>query len=112
MIGKRLIWAAAEASRPPWKRRGAAPGPPREAAGRRAGQPRRWRKSFARPPGTPGPPAMGRPPPSDRRPLPAVYFSAPAVSPATTCRWKTMYAASTGSIAMVSPANSPDQSPL
>lgn len=40
------------------------------------------------------------------------YFSAPAVSPATTCRWKTMYAARTGSIAITSPAKSPDQSPL
>ncbi len=40
------------------------------------------------------------------------YFSAPAVRPATTCRWKTMYAASTGSIAITSPAKSPDQSPL
>jgi len=40
------------------------------------------------------------------------YFSAPAVSPATTCRWKMMYAASTGSIAITRPAKSPDQSPL
>lgn len=47
-----------------------------------------------------------------RRPRLAPYFSAPAVRPATTCRWKMMYAASTGSIAIVSPANRPDQSPL
>ena len=40
------------------------------------------------------------------------YFSAPAVRPATTCRWKMMYAASTGSIAITRPANRPDQSPL
>ncbi|CAM5265775.1 hypothetical protein SCANM63S_05438 [Streptomyces canarius] len=40
------------------------------------------------------------------------YLSAPAVSPCTTWRWKTMYAASTGSIAMTRPAKSPDQSPL
>ena len=40
------------------------------------------------------------------------YFRAPAVSPWTTWRWKTMYAASTGSMAITSPAKSPDQSPL
>lgn len=40
------------------------------------------------------------------------YFIAPAVSPDTTCRWKMMYAASTGSIAITRPAKSPDQSPL
>lgn len=60
-----------------------------------------WRKSIAG-----RPPAYGFP----DRPLP--YLSAPAVRPATTCRWKMMYAASTGSIAIVSPANRPDQSPL
>jgi hypothetical protein len=43
---------------------------------------------------------------------PRDYFNAPAVSPCTTCRWKTMYAASTGSIAITSPAKRPDQSPL
>lgn len=53
-----------------------------------------------------------RPPAGRRRPGPLPYLSAPAVSPATTCRWKMMYAASTGSIAIVSPANRPDQSPL
>lgn len=40
------------------------------------------------------------------------YFTAPAVSPATTWRWKMMYAASTGSIAITRPAKRPDQSPL
>lgn len=49
---------------------------------------------------------------SDKGGPPSGYFSAPAVSPATTCRWKTMYAARTGSIAITRPAKSPDQSPL
>lgn len=40
------------------------------------------------------------------------YFRAPAVSPCTTWRWKMMYAARTGSIAITRPAKSPDQSPL
>lgn len=40
------------------------------------------------------------------------YLTAPAVRPATTCRWKMMYAASTGSIAITRPAKRPDQSPL
>lgn len=40
------------------------------------------------------------------------YFSAPAVSPCTTWRWKTMYAPSTGSMAITRPAKRPDQSPL
>ena len=40
------------------------------------------------------------------------YFSAPAVSPCTTWRWKMMYAARTGSMAITRPAKRPDQSPL
>lgn len=92
MIGKRLIRAPVKAAPPP-----------RSRPGRRAGGHAKVARIFRR---TAGPPA------SEAAPGPPPYFSAPAVRPATTCRWKMMYAASTGSIAIVSPAKRPDQSPL
>ncbi len=45
-----------------------------------------------------------------RTPRPGPYFSAPAVRPAWTCRWKTAYTTSTGSIAIIIPAISAPQS--
>lgn len=94
MIRKQLIRAPAKAAPPP-----------RSRLGRRAGGHAKVARIFRR---TAGPPASEVAP----APGPPPYFSAPAVRPATTCRWKMMYAASTGSIAIVSPANRPDQSPL
>ncbi len=94
MIGKRLIRIPAKAAPPS-----------RSRPGRRAVGHAKVAQIFRREPVGAGPPAL-------RPPAPPPYFSAPAVRPATTCRWKMMYAASTGSIAIVSPANRPDQSPL
>lgn len=91
MIGKRLIRAPVKAAPPP-----------RSRLGRHAGGHAKVAQIFRRKP------AVRRT--AGFRSAP--YFSAPAVRPATTCRWKMMYAASTGSIAIVSPANRPDQSPL
>lgn len=39
------------------------------------------------------------------------YFSVPAVSPACTCRWNDRYTTSTGTIAIVIPANNAGKSP-
>ncbi|MDX6363689.1 MAG: hypothetical protein QOC85_2699 [Streptomyces sp.] len=80
----------------------AAPAPPR-VHGRDAGVCDKW---------LPGAPYDRRPGPDGYVRAVRSYFSAPAVRPCTTWRWKMMYAARTGSIAITRPANRPDQSPL